>query len=70
MYVHPSSESPPRPLQLTFVPYLLLLQVVRLREVFPHGQGFVLVFDFMLSDLAAVVRNSESPLTEVAVGGS
>ena len=42
-------------------------QVVRLREVFPHGPGFVLVFDYMLSDLAEVVRNSEKPLTEVLV---
>lgn len=41
-------------------------QVVRLRDVFPHGQGFVLVFDYMLSDLAAVMRNSERPLTEVS----
>ena len=40
-------------------------QVVRLREVFPYGPGFVLVFDYMLSDLAEVVRNSEKPLTEV-----
>ena len=39
--------------------------MVRLREVFPHGPGFVLVFDYMLSDLAEVVRNSEKPLTEV-----
>ena len=38
---------------------------MRLREVFPHGPGFVLVFDYMLSDLAEVVRNSEKPLTEV-----
>ena len=41
--------------------------MVRLREVFPHGPGFVLVFDYMLSDLAEVVRNSEKPLTEVHV---
>ena len=33
--------------------------------MFPHGPGFVLVFDYMLSDLAEVVRNSEKPLTEV-----
>ena len=44
----------------------LILQVVRLRDVFPHGPGFVLVFDYMLSDLAEVVRNSERPLTEVS----
>jgi len=41
--------------------------VVRLREVFPHGPGFVLVFDYMLSDLAEVVRNSEKPLTEAQI---
>lgn len=34
--------------------------------MFPHGQGFVLVFDYMLSDLAEVIRNSEQPLTEVS----
>ncbi|CAI8052516.1 Cyclin-dependent kinase 20 [Geodia barretti] len=40
--------------------------VVRLRDVFPHGPGFVLVFDYMLSDLAKVIRNSEHPLTEAS----
>ena len=39
--------------------------MVRLREVFPHGPGFVLVFDYMLSDLAEVVRDSYHSLTEV-----
>ncbi len=29
------------------------------------ASGFVLVFDYMLSDLSEVVRNSERPLTEV-----
>lgn len=33
--------------------------------MFPHGPGFVLVFDYMLSDLAEVIRNAEKPLTEV-----
>ena len=28
--------------------------VVSLREVFPHGSGFVLVFEYMLSDLTEV----------------
>ncbi|VDP93257.1 unnamed protein product [Echinostoma caproni] len=37
--------------------------VVRLREVFPHGTGFVLVFDYMLTDLSEVIRNSDCPLT-------
>ncbi|XP_071960531.1 cyclin-dependent kinase 20-like [Antedon mediterranea] len=41
--------------------------VVKLREVFPHGTGFVLVFEYMLSDLSEVVRNSEEPLTEAQV---
>lgn len=45
---------------------LTTFQVVCLREVFPHGPGFVLVFDYMLSDLAKVIRNSEHPLTEAS----
>lgn len=44
-------------------------QVVKLRDVFPHGTGFVLVFDFMLSDLSEVIRNSERPLTPAQVKG-
>ncbi|XP_076814705.1 cyclin-dependent kinase 20-like [Clavelina lepadiformis] len=38
--------------------------VVKLHDVFPHGTGFVLVFEYMLSDLSEVIRNSERPLTE------
>ncbi|CAL8071958.1 unnamed protein product [Calicophoron daubneyi] len=38
--------------------------VVRLREMFPHGTGFVLVFDYMHTDLSEVIRNSGSPLTD------
>ncbi len=38
--------------------------IVRLREVFPHGLGFTLVFDFMVTDLSEVLRNTDSPLTE------
>ncbi|ELT98514.1 hypothetical protein CAPTEDRAFT_160136 [Capitella teleta] len=38
--------------------------IVKLRDVFPHGTGFVLVFDFMLSDLSEIIRNTERPLTE------
>ena len=34
--------------------------------MFPQGCGFVLVFDYMLSDLAEVIRNSKKPLTEVS----
>ncbi|XP_002741922.1 cyclin-dependent kinase 20-like [Saccoglossus kowalevskii] len=41
--------------------------VVKLRDVFPHGTGFVLVFEFMLSDLSEVIRNSAKPLTEAQV---
>lgn len=41
--------------------------MVRLREVFPQGNGFVLVFDYMLSDLAEVIRNSDKPLTEAQI---
>jgi len=42
--------------------------VVRLREVLPHGSGFVLVFEYMLSDLSEVIRNTDRPLTEAQVG--
>ncbi|VEL16920.1 unnamed protein product [Protopolystoma xenopodis] len=41
--------------------------IVKLREVFPHGTGFVLVFDYMLSDLSEIIRNSENPLNEAQV---
>lgn len=41
--------------------------VVRLREFFPSGAGFVLVFEFMLSDLSEVLRNATHPLTEAQV---
>ncbi|XP_061621783.1 cyclin-dependent kinase 20 isoform X4 [Phyllopteryx taeniolatus] len=44
-------------------------QVVRLKDVFPHGTGFVLVFDFMLSDLSEVIRDARRPLTPVQVKG-
>ncbi|XP_044066219.1 cyclin-dependent kinase 20 isoform X2 [Siniperca chuatsi] len=43
--------------------------VVKLKDVFPHGMGFVLVFDFMLSDLSEVIRNSQRPLTPAQVKG-
>ncbi len=45
------------------------VQVVKLKDVFPHGTGFVLVFDFMLSDLSEVIRNCERPLTPAQVKG-
>lgn len=41
--------------------------VVKLREVLPHGMGFVLVFEHMLSDLSEVIRNMEKPLTEAQI---
>ncbi|XP_013408283.1 cyclin-dependent kinase 20 [Lingula anatina] len=41
--------------------------VVNLREVFPYGSGFVLVFEFMLSDLSEVIRNTNTPLTEAHI---
>ncbi|CAL1605857.1 unnamed protein product [Knipowitschia caucasica] len=43
--------------------------VVKLKAVFPHGTGFVLVFDYMLSDLSEVIRNSERPLSPAQVKG-
>lgn len=43
------------------------LQVVKLKGVFPHGTGFVLVFDFMVSDLSEVLRNADCPLTPAQV---
>ncbi|XP_044856329.1 cyclin-dependent kinase 20 isoform X3 [Mauremys mutica] len=43
--------------------------VVKLKAVFPHGAGFVLVFEYMLSDLAEVIRNSQQPLTQAQVKG-
>nr|CAH8827370.1 unnamed protein product [Trichobilharzia regenti] len=47
---------------IEFSPY-----VVHLREVFPHGTGFVLVFEYMVTDLSEVIRNSQPPLTEAQV---
>ncbi|VDK22329.1 unnamed protein product [Taenia asiatica] len=37
---------------------------LRLREVFPHGMGFTLVFDYMVTDLSEILRSIESPLCE------
>lgn len=52
---------------IVFLNYFLafLDQVVKLIDVFPYGTGFVLVFEYMLSDLSEVLRNSARPLTEV-----
>ncbi|XP_060076422.1 cyclin-dependent kinase 20-like [Ylistrum balloti] len=41
--------------------------VVNLREVFPHGCSLVLVFEYMLSDLSEVIKNSDHPLSEAQV---
>lgn len=41
--------------------------VVKLIDVFPYGTGFVLVFEYMLSDLSEVLRNSTRPLTEAQI---
>ncbi|XP_075864601.1 cyclin-dependent kinase 20 isoform X3 [Microcebus murinus] len=41
--------------------------VVQLKAVFPHGAGFVLAFEFMLSDLAEVVRHAQRPLAQAQV---
>lgn len=41
--------------------------IVRLREVFHHGLGFTLVFDFMETDLSEVLRNLQVPLSEEKV---
>lgn len=38
--------------------------VVKLREVFPHGSSLVLEFEYMLSDLSEVIRNTDKPLSE------
>lgn len=46
-----------------------LFQVVKLKDVFPHGTGFVLVFNFMLSDLSEVIRNHQQHLTPAQVKG-
>ena len=41
--------------------------VVSLRDVFPHASGFVLVFEFMLSDLSRVIADKTNPLTEAQI---
>lgn len=46
--------------------HLFCLKVVKLIDVFPYGTGFVLVFEYMLSDLSEVLRNSDKPLTEAS----
>lgn len=41
--------------------------VVQLKAVFPHGAGFVLAFEYMLSDLAEVLRHAQRPLAQAQV---
>uniref|UniRef100_A0A4X1T170 Cyclin-dependent kinase 20 n=1 Tax=Sus scrofa TaxID=9823 RepID=A0A4X1T170_PIG len=41
--------------------------VVQLKAVFPHSAGFVLAFEYMLSDLAEVLRHAQRPLAQVQV---
>lgn len=41
--------------------------IVKLREMFPHGTGFILVFEYMLSDLSEVIRHCNQPLSEAHV---
>ena len=38
--------------------------MVGLFEVFPQGLGFVLVFEYMLSDLGEMIANVDDPLNE------
>ncbi len=37
--------------------------VVRLYDIFPQGPGFVLVFEFMASDLSEAIQDYRNPLT-------
>ena len=38
--------------------------MVRLLDVFAQGLGFVLVFEFMISDLSEMIQNIDDPLKE------
>uniref|UniRef100_A0A915IEV9 Cyclin-dependent kinase 20 n=1 Tax=Romanomermis culicivorax TaxID=13658 RepID=A0A915IEV9_ROMCU len=35
--------------------------IITLRHMFPHGPGFVLVFDFMITDMAKLVKDINLP---------
>ena len=37
--------------------------IVKLKDVIPQGMGFMLVFEFMVSDLSEVIKNYQNPLT-------
>ena len=41
--------------------------MVGLLDVFPQGLGFVLVFEYMFSDLGEMIANVEWPLTEAQI---
>lgn len=41
----------------------IFIQIIPLREVFPHSMGFVLVCDYMITDLGELIRDFEHPLT-------
>ncbi|KAI5212643.1 Cyclin-Dependent Kinase 20 [Manis pentadactyla] len=43
------------------------VEVVQLKAVFPHGACFVLALEFMLSDLAEVLRHAQRPLVQAQV---
>jgi hypothetical protein len=45
----------------------LKLKFCRLLDVFPQGLGFVLVFEFMVSDLSEMIRDASNPLTKAQV---
>ena len=38
--------------------------MVRLYDIFPQGLGFVLVFEFMATDLSEMIQNMEQPLRD------
>ena len=38
--------------------------MVRLHDVFAQGLGFVLVFEYMISDLSEMIHNIDLPLME------
>ena len=42
---------------------------LRLYDVFPQGMGFVLVFEFMVSDLSEVIKDAQNPLSQEEVKG-
>uniref|UniRef100_A0A8C4QJ43 Cyclin-dependent kinase 20 n=1 Tax=Eptatretus burgeri TaxID=7764 RepID=A0A8C4QJ43_EPTBU len=44
--------------------------VVKLKDMFPHGPGFVLVFEYMVSNLSDVIQNAEHHLSEAQVKGA